>query len=123
MGGEVTVAGAGVQGKLVVDRHLVPRLWRSGGHGGQPGHWLRGWIVPCNLQGGQPGLGDRLKGRTGLLATDIHPSCLLLAQTLHSRREGMVASLPGSMGLWREDRDREQLSQGLGRRVVVRGRQ
>ena len=35
----------------------------------------------------------------------------------------MVASLPGSMGLWREDRDREQLSLGLGRKVVVRGRE
>ena len=88
MGGEVTVAGAGVQGKLVVDRHLVPRLWRSGGRGEQPGHWLRGWAGPCNLQGGQPGLGDRLKGWTGLLATDTHPCCLLLAQTLQEGGNG-----------------------------------
>ena len=88
MGGEVTVAGPGVQGKLVVDRHLVPRLWRAGGRGEQPGHWLRGWAGPCNLQGGQPGLGDRLKGWTGLLATDTHPCCLLLAQTLQEGGNG-----------------------------------
>ena len=65
-----------------------PRLWRAGGRGEQPGHWLRGWAGPCNLQGGQPGLGDRLKGWTGLLATDTHPCCLLLAQTLQEGGNG-----------------------------------